>query len=315
MVTLIIQQLDKIKAKRPEDLTIGEKIKRATYDDTFTWSHAYELMAAKVANWWDYFLLKLPNLVIGTIVFLLFILLAKVIGGLIYKIMKKTSKQESVRLIGVKIFKILFYMLGFIVFLIILDLNMLITSILGLAGVAGLAIGLAIQGVLNNTFSGLILSFLPKLQIGDWVETEGVEGTVAEISLRSVQILRPDNNLIMIPNSQILENPFINYSLTERVRISVNCGIAYNSNLEQVENLTKQMLSKVFKQNKGEEIEFFYQEFADSSINFLVRFWVNARNKKDELKYKHLAIIKIKTLFDEHGIEIPFPIRTLYMEK
>lgn len=315
MLLAIVQQLEEIKNKKPEDLTIGEKIKLATYDDTFTWGHAYELMEAKMVRWWDYVLLKLPNLVIGIIVFTLIILISKLLAKVLYRVLKRTSKQESIRLIAVKFFKIFMWLLGFIVFLVILDLNVLITSILGLAGVISLAVGLAIQGVLNNTFSGVVLSFLPKLQIGDWVETKGTEGTVSEISLRSVQILRPDNNLVMIPNSQILENPFINYSLTDRVRVSLKCGVAYDSNLEQVEQLTKNTLSNVFKQGKGEEIEFFYEEFADSSINFLVRFWVNAKNKKDELGYKHQAIIKIKAAFDENNIVIPFPIRTIYMEK
>ena len=297
--------------KKPEDLTIGEKIKRATMDETFTWEHVYELLELKFIRWWDSVLLKLPNLVIGLIVFFLFTLIAKYAGRLMYRVMKKSVKQESIRQIVLKIFRGTIWLLGFLVFLIILDLGVVLTSILGLAGVASLAVGLAVQGVLHNTFSGVILSFLPNLKIGDWVETDGLEGTISEISLRSVQILRPDNNYVMVPNSQILENPFTNYSLTTRVLVTIECGVAYDSDLRLVMKIVKEQMAKTFPQNASEEIEFYYREFSDSSIDFIVRFWGNALDKRDELKLKHKAILELKDVLDQNGITIPFPMRTI----
>ncbi|MBT8244855.1 MAG: mechanosensitive ion channel family protein [Winogradskyella sp.] len=270
-------------------------------------------MEIKFLKWWDLVLLKIPNFIIGALIFLVFVLFAKYFGRLLYRIMKRSVKQESIRQMVLKIFRATVWLIGFLVFLIILDLGVIMTSILGLAGVASLAVGLAVQGSLNNTFSGVILSFLPNLKIGDWVETEGLEGTIAEISLRSVQILRPDNNLVMVPNSQILENPFTNYSLTTRTRVSINCGVSYDSDLEAVEALTVTALGKAFKQNKDEEIEFFYEEFGESSVNFLVRFWGDASGKKDELHLTHSAIVIIKTTFDQNNIKIPYPTRTVEM--
>ena len=301
--------------KKPEDLTLGEKIKRATVDENFTWEHVYELMMMKFLKWWDLFLLKLPNIIIGVLVFLVFIVFAKFTGRFIYRMLKRSVKQESIRQIIVRLYRVLVWSLGFLVMLIILDLGIVMTSILGLAGVASLAVGLAIQGVLNNTFSGVILSFLPKLKIGDWVETDGLEGTVAEISLRSVQILRPDNNLVMVPNSQILESPFTNFSLTTRTRVTIDCGVSYDSDLNEVMTLTKQRIGEIFPQSSDEEIEFFYEEFGESSINFIVRFWGNALNKKEELELKHRAILAIKELYDENNITIPFPMRTVEFKK
>jgi small conductance mechanosensitive channel len=301
--------------KRPEDLTIGEKIKRATIDDSFTWHHVYDLMTIKFLKWWDLFLLKLPNLVVAILVFLLFFLFAKFTGRLLHRLMKRSVKQESIRQIVVKLFRSVVLFIGFLVTLIILDLGIIMTSILGLAGVASLAVGLAIQGALNNTFSGVILSFLPNLKIGDWVETDGLEGTISEISLRSVQILKPDNNLVMVPNSQILENPFTNFSLTTRTRVTIKCGVSYDSDLKKVMQLAVSRIESVFPQSAEEEVEFFYQEFADSAINFILRFWGDALNKKQELQLKHRAIIEIKDVFDANGITIPFPIRTIQINR
>ena len=302
---------DDFLTKRPEDLTIGEKIKRVTVDENFTWEHAYEILEIKFLNWWDALLLKVPNFIIGILVFLIFVLFAKFFGHLLYRVMKRSVKQESIRQVVLKIFRGIIWLTGFLAFLIILDLGVIMTSILGLAGVTSLAIGLAMQGVLNNTFSGVILSFLPSLKIGDWVETNGLEGTVSEITLRSVLILRPDNNFVAVPNSQILESPFINYSLTPRIRISIDCGVSYDSDLSKVVDITTNALAKTFKQKKNEEVEFFYTEFAESSINFTVRFWGDSSNKKEELHLIHQAILVIKETFDQNGITIPFPMRTV----
>ena len=307
--------LQDLLEKDPMDLTIGEKIKRVSLDETFTWDHVYDILLAKFLIWVDLILLKLPNLIIGIFVFVIFVLFAKFGGRLLLRILKKSVSQESVRYIILKSFRGLIWLLGFLVFLIILDLGIIMTSILGLAGVASLAIGLAVQGVLNNTFSGVILSFLPRLKIGDWVETKDIQGVVTEISLRSVQILRQDNNYIMVPNTQILESPFTNYSLTSRMRVSLDCGIHYSSNLKQVKALTIDHFSKVFPQIANEKVDFFYTKFNDSSIDFKVRFWGNARNKAEELGLKDLAVIELKSLFDKHNITIPFPIRTIEMVK
>jgi len=299
--------------KDPMDMTIGEKIKRVSLDETFTWDHVYDILLIKFLNWVDLFLLKVPNILIGLIVFFIFVFIGKFGSRLVYKILKKSTKQESVRYIIVRTFIALMWLLGFIVFLVILDLGVIMTSILGLAGVASLAVGLAVQGVLNNTFSGVILSFLPRLKIGDWVETNDTKGTVTEISLRSVQILREDNNYVMVPNTQILENPFTNYSLTPRIRITLDCGVHYKSDLRKVKKLTVEHFKTVFPQFGAEKVDFFYTKFNDSSIDFKVRFWGKATNMGEELALRDMAVIELKTLFDKHDITIPFPIRTIEM--
>jgi small conductance mechanosensitive channel len=172
-------------------------------------------------------------------------------------------------------------------------------------------VGLALQGTLNNTFSGILLSFLPEIQIGDWIENNGYAGRVVEINLRSIVIREADNNYVIIPNSQVIDAPFKNFSRTSRSRIMVNCGVAYNSDLELVRDITISTLTELFPQKKGEEVEFMYNEFGDSSINFVVRFWSNVTSNRDILIAKSTAIIAIKKVFDQHDVNIPFPIRTL----
>lgn len=256
-------------------------------------------------------ILSLPNFILAVLVFVAFIFIAKYAAKIINRILKFKVKQDSIREITVKVLKAIIILIGFFIALGLLNLDKVLTSVLAGAGVVGLAIGLALQGTLNNTFSGVILSFIPELQIGDWIETNGVAGFVTDITLRSVIIKEADNNYVVIPNGKLVEEPFKNYSLTPRSRVMLDCGVAYDSDLELVQDLTKKTMADLFPQNGIEEVEFMYNEFADSSINFVVRFWVDVAKRKDILVAKNKAIIALKKVFDEHDINIPFPIRTI----
>ncbi|GGE27062.1 mechanosensitive ion channel family protein [Psychroflexus planctonicus] len=268
-------------------------------------------LLGKVINMVDSVILNLPNFVIAILVFILFLIIAKYAGRILDRILFKTAAQRSVRIISIKVAKVIIISLGFFIALGILNLDKVLTSVLGAAGVIGLAIGLALQGTLNNTFSGVILSFLPRIQIGDWLETNDFSGKVIDIDLRSVVLQTADQNIVAIPNSKIIDSPFKNFSRTDRGRITVECGVGYESDLNKVQELTEQIIKKNFEQKSGEGIEFYYTGFGDSSINFIVRFWANVRNQKDVFVASHKAILGIKKTFDENNINIPFPIRTL----
>ena len=265
----------------------------------------------KLGEWLDSMILGLPNFILAVVVFILFVLGAKYLGKLLDRLLRFKVRQASIREITIKILKVVVIAIGFFVALGLLNLNTVLTSVLAGAGVVGLAVGLALQGTLNNTFSGILLSFLPELQIGDWIENNGYAGRVVEINLRSIIIREADNNYVVIPNSQVIDAPFKNFSRTSRSRIMVNCGIAYNSDLELVRDITIQTLSELFPQRTNEEVEFMYNEFGDSSINFVVRFWAEVTSNRDILIAKSAAIIAIKKVYDQHDVNIPFPIRTL----
>ncbi|MGI0107099.1 mechanosensitive ion channel family protein [Salinimicrobium sp. WS361] len=279
--------------------------------EEFDIQNSVEGIWKKLGEWLDSIILGLPNFILAVLVFIIFVLAAKYLGKLLDKLLRYKVRQASIREITIKILKVVVIAIGFFVALGLLNLNTILTSVLAGAGVVGLAVGLALQGTLNNTFSGILLSFLPELQIGDWIENNGYAGRVVEINLRSIVIREADNNYVVIPNSQVIDAPFKNFSRTSRSRITVSCGVAYNSDLELVKTITLNTISELFPQKKGEEVEFMYNEFGDSSINFIVRFWSAATNNRDILFARSSAIIAIKKVYDQHDINIPFPIRTL----
>ncbi|MDT0689787.1 mechanosensitive ion channel family protein [Salegentibacter sp. F188] len=279
--------------------------------EDFSFRNSINKIGTKLGEWLDSIILNLPNFIMAVLVFVIFIFIAKYVGNFINKILRGKVKQASIREMSVKVLKVVIVLIGFFIALGLLNLDTVLTSVLAGAGVVGLAIGLALQGTLTNTFSGLILSFLPELQIGDWIETNGFAGAVTEINLRNIVIKQSDNNYVVIPNGKIIEEPFKNYTRTLRSRVMLTCGVGYSSDLEFVQNLTKETIAKAFKQRSNEEVEFMYEEFGDSSINFVVRFWTDVSKNKDILMAKNTAIIEIKKAFDKNGINIPFPIRTI----
>lgn len=279
--------------------------------DEFNFQDSIKGISEKLGGWLDSLILNLPNFLLAVIVFIIFVVLAKYIGRIFERVTRRQIKQDSIRIMVVKVIKAVVILIGFFIALGLLNLDKVLTSVLAGAGVVGLAIGLALQGTLNNTFSGLILSFLPELQIGDWVETNGYAGTVTEINLRNIVIKQSDNNYVIIPNSKIIEEPFKNFSRTPRSRIFVNCGVGYESDLEMVRDLTLEVIKDHFPQRGNEEIEFLYQEFGDSSINYVVRFWADVTKNRDILVAQNKAIIAIKKAYDAKDVNIPFPIRTI----
>ncbi|WP_405293000.1 mechanosensitive ion channel family protein [Algibacter sp. Ld11] len=275
-------------------------------------SEAFNGLVTKLEGWFSTIIEYLPNLALAILVSVAAYFIAKYVNNFTYKIISKRVKQDSVSKMMSRIAAVVVVLLGLYISLGILNLSKTLTSLLATAGVAGLAIGLALQNTLSNTVAGISLSFREKIQIGNWVETNGHSGEVMDINLKEFVIKEADNNIVILPNKMILENPLKNYSLTTKMRVALECGVGYESNLEDVKALTQKTIANTFDQVKSaEDVEFYYTEFGDSSINYLCRFWIDADSMLEKFKAKTDAIIEIKKAYDKAGINIPFPIRTL----
>ncbi|MBL7473082.1 mechanosensitive ion channel family protein [Robertkochia sediminum] len=275
-------------------------------------SRFWDTFKSEVGSWLDTLVVNLPDFLMAGLVFLVSYIVSKYVNKLMLKILGRTSLQLSVKRMGAKLVSVLVILFGLFLALGILELDKMLTSLLAGAGVAGLAVGLALQGALTNTFSGITLSFVEYLKLGDWVETNGFTGEVVDLNLRTTTLRQIDNNMVSIPNKLVIENPMKNYSVTAQSRVILTCGVAYNSDLEQVRDVVKEAIISNFDAvTSASEILFFYTEFNDSSIDFEVRFTINSTSGLEILKAKGKAIIAIKKAFDQNGIVIPFPIRTI----
>jgi small conductance mechanosensitive channel len=270
------------------------------------------LVYDKIDSWFENFITMLPNLVVAVIVIVLFYILAKFLRRLTEKLLAKRVSQKSVRSLITKLVALVAIISGIFIALSILDLDKALETIIAGAGVSGLVIGLAMQGTLSNSVSGIHLSFRKLVRIGDWIQTNGFEGEVVAIDLDKFILREADNNTVIIPNKMILENPMKNFGLTSTMRVMINCGVGYESDLDHVKQVAKQAIVDYFDQvEHTDQVEFYYMEFGDSSINFLLRFYYEVENGLQKLVTTSQAIMAIKKAFDKEGINIPFPMRTI----
>lgn len=202
------------------------------------------------------------------------------------------------------------------IFLILQNLDINITPLITALGIGGLAVALALQDTLGNLFAGVQIILSRQVRPNDYVRLEnGEEGHVTDVKGRNTTIrTRPDGNLVVVPNSILASSILKNYSLPEKsLWVSLIVGVSYDSDLEHVEKVTLEVARKVLDEADGglaEEPVLRYREFGDSSINFRVRMKVREFN--DQFRIRHQFIKRLHARYGEEGIEIPFPIRTIY---
>ena len=262
--------------------------------------------------WWDAFLSHLPELVLGILILVLSFFLSRLVFRVTLKIAERHVEQKSVGKLITKAVSGIVIFLGLFFALQAMNLGKSVTGLLAGAGISGLILGLALQGTLSNTVSGIVLALRKNLRVGDWVETNDFKGEILKISLNYMVLKESDNNIVILPNKTILENPLKNYAQTSKMKVVLQCGIAYDTDLRKVKKITTDLIEDRFGSDLiEEEPEFFFTEFGSSSINFMCRFWIYGKSGLDRIKSRSDLIIELKELFDREGIHIPFPIRTL----
>ncbi len=201
--------------------------------------------------------------------------------------------------------------------IILQSLGISISPILAGLGVGGLAVALALQDTLSNLFSGLQIIVSRQIKTGDYIRLEsGEEGYVVDINWRNTTIREIKNNQIIIPNSKLSQSIIKNFYLPEKeLVVVVEVGVSYDSDLEKVEKVTIEVARDVLSNFGVNNFEPYirYHTFADFSINFNVI--LRAREISEQFLVKHEFIKKLHKRYKEEQIEIPFPIRTVYMKK
>jgi len=272
-----------------------------------SWNNLYD----KLGNWVDSVILQLPNILIAILVMVLAIMLANVVKKSTRKIFWKIFKDHTLVGIFSTFSSAIFILLMLFVTLSILGLDTALTSLLAGAGVAGLAIGLALQDPIVNLFSGVMMSVRKYYNVNDWVETNGFFGKIEDISLRSTVLRTPLGQQVTIPNKDVIQNPLKNFTTSGERKVELVCGISYGDNLRKVKKVATEAIENYDGYDSDRPIDFFYTGFGNSSIDFKLRFWMNTTRQPDFLLSRSEAIIALKEAFDENDITIPFPIRTL----
>ena len=202
-----------------------------------------------------------------------------------------------------------------LLFIIIASLNQLgvdTTSLIAIFGAAGLAIGLALQGSLQNFASGVMLIIFRPFKTGDFVEAGGTSGVVESISIFTTIMGTGDKRGVIVPNGAIYSGTITNYSARETRRVDMVFGIGYGDDIKKAKQILQQVLDQDERVLKDPAALVAVGELADSSVNFNVRPWVKSA---DYWSVKFDLTEKVKLAFDENKISIPFPQMDVHMDK
>jgi len=194
-------------------------------------------------------------------------------------------------------------------------INVPITAFAFLSGAIAIGFGFGAQNIINNFISGWILMWERPIRIGDFLEVEGAKGIVEEINTRSTRIRRVDGVHLLIPNSKLLENTVINWTLVDRlVRTSVKIGVAYGSPARKVAALIKQATDEEKDILKDPKPIVTFADFGDSSLVFEVSYWIHS-NVESGLRVTRSNIrFRLDELFEEHNIVIAFPQKDVHLD-
>ncbi|WP_340102641.1 mechanosensitive ion channel family protein [Rhodohalobacter sp. 8-1] len=279
--------------------------------DTSQINDAYGIITGKVETWITGFIEMLPNLVVALLVLIIFYVIGKYARKAVSNLLGRVSANKTISQLLETVISISIIGIGVFIALSILQLDGAVTSLLAGAGIIGLALGFAFQDIASNFISGVILSVRHPFGIGDIISTNDYYGTVTKLNLRNTILRTVTGQVVYIPNKKVFENPLENFTSTGERRIDLSCGVSYGDDLEKARQVATNAVDKLDPVMSDRGIEFYFDEFGSSSINFKIRFWVAFATNPDFWSARSEAIIAISQAFDENDIMIPFPIRTL----
>ncbi len=272
-----------------------------------------ESLAEKLHGWLNSFIIMLPNFIVATLIILVAVFLAKLVRKLVYRTMKKISKNEAIDQLASSISFFLIFIFGLFIALRVLNLDKTVTSLLAGLGIVGLALGFAFKDIAANFIAGIYLAVKSPVNVGDIIEYQEEQGIIKEIGLRSSTIKTFQGQDVIIPNRLIMQEKYTHYSINGERRIDLDVGISYGDDLDKVEKVAIEAINKISFLKKEKPVDLYFKEFGDSAIIFTVRFWVDYHTD-DYLRYlraQSQGIKNIKKAFSENDITITFPIRTI----
>lgn len=250
--------------------------------------------------------------IVGTFIFAS--IFSSVVGVLAEMHLFEGRMSESIRTLLSKLFRLVIYAFAILVSLETMGVS--VTPVLASLGVGSLAVGLALQDTLGNWFSGIFLYIDQPVAVGHYIRLDnGMEGQILAIGWRTTHVaVNGGDNTLVIPNSKLATSFITNYSMPyARVPISVDVGVAYDTDLEKAERVAQEVAVELIRRRSGSDpgdvpaVRFV--RFSESSIDMTVS--LKARDFTDQGPLRHEFMKALKKRFDEEGIEIPFPQRVV----
>lgn len=249
-----------------------------------------------------------PKLLLAIIVLFVGLYIIKKLTKTLSKMMKKRELDESLRPFFATMISVVLKTLLVISVMGMVGIEM--TSFIAILGAAGLAIGMALSGTLQNFAGGVIILIFRPFKVGDFIEAQGHMGTVKEIQIFNTILLTPDNKTIIVPNAPLSTGTMVNFSAQSQRRVDFTFGIGYNDDIDKTKSVLMGLINADGRILKDPEPFVAVSELADSSVNFVVRVWVEAANYWPVFFAMNE---NVKKEFDKQNISIPYPQQDVHV--
>ncbi|GDY28281.1 mechanosensitive ion channel protein [Agarivorans sp. Toyoura001] len=250
------------------------------------------------------------NIAAAIVVLFVGMIVARVMASSVEKLMNARNLDSTISHFVGSMVK--YVIVAFVIIAALSRIGIQTASFVAIIGAAGLAVGLALQGSLSNFAAGvLIIGFRP-FKAGDYVEIAGTSGSVASVQIFTTVLKTPDNKQVVVPNGSVLGGNIVNYSTHPTRRVDLVVGVSYNADLAKTKAILREVCEADTRVLKDPDITIGVSELADSSVNLVVRPWVNSA---DYWGVYFDLNENIKVALDNAGIEIPFPQMDIHLEK
>ena len=251
------------------------------------------------------------TIALAIIIFVVGIIISKIVTNLLGKVLQKRKIELT---ISKFICRLLYAILMiFVVLATLSQLGVQTASLIAILGAMSLAVGLSLKSSLSNLASGLLMILFRPIKTGDLIQITNAEGTVDEINLLYTEVITPNNQLLIVPNSKFMNNIISNFSAKDVRRCELTIGIGYNDSVDAAKSVLHQILKedkRIINQPKEPLIA--VNALGDSSVDIIIQYWTQ---RTDFATVKRDVIETIKKRFDEEGINIPYPQMDVHMIK
>lgn len=243
---------------------------------------------------------------------LLIFISKRIKNWLIHKVLSKSTLDLGTRSAIGTMVRYVIILIGLMVIIQSVGINL--SALTVLAGALGVGIGFGLQNVTNNFISGIIILFERPIKVGDRIEVGGISGDVVNISMRATTVVTNDNISVIVPNSEFISSQVINWSHNDRnVRFNIKVGVSYKEDPEKVKDILLSVAEDNLSVLENPEPDVIFDEFGESSLNFILRVWTTKLIRKPDTLRSQLYF-EIFKRFRDKGIEIPFPQRDLHIK-
>lgn len=257
------------------------------------------------------FVERIPYFVASIIVILIFWFLSIVFKKVVYKLLGSRSRHQNLVKVFQRVGGALIIFIGFMIAMVIAVPGFTPAKLIGALGIGSVAIGFAFKDIFQNLLSGILLLISEPFRIGDQIVSGDYEGTVEDIKIRATTIKTYDGRQVVIPNSDLYTSALTVNTAYKQRRLQVAVGIGYEDDIEAAKAEILQALDKVESVSKKAQPSVIATGFGDSTIDLMVRWFIEDGTQANKVTSIHQVIVEIKSALDAADVNIPFPIRTI----